>query len=522
MQGNKGFVRYKNERWRSNIDDILKFCRNDSVCLYGAGVYGNFAKEILQKNNIKIKKFIVTSALNNKSYIDDIPVVEESKEELQSEKIIISMHNYFDVENLLKEYGMCEYRVLKVDLRIPVLSENVDAGESNSDVISTFKDGFVRVRITNRCPGKCDFCGLLNWSQELQQLEMDSKWYMEYMKPLYPLLKTVLITGGDAFFAQYSYDYMKMLGEEYKHITIFTESNGLTFTKRFRELACENLFMTHFSLNASNTQTFVKGCWSSAGGDKAYEKCIENIMNYIQLLQMHDCIEFAPNISMVINTQTADDVVDFIKMALKMKASYVVFYFDYQENNMSGNYFENTDLMRKVLLQLMKIESLLKDKFYVQFRLWVPLKELDLAENQMKGVSISQLKQEYKDILDLAENRSIQKEHNKRNLLRKKRGKKELSFQEDYSITLRTEKINNKRVCTMGWEALDLYPDGRLDFCGWHVPTLYFPDYIRDGHVDWSEIVNSEEFKIYRNNMINGDYSGCMSCCPIIREMDNN
>lgn len=519
MFDNNVFVKYKNERWKSNIDDILEFCNGDSVCIYGAGLYGEFVKKNLEKNNIQIKKFIVTSLENNKNHIENIPIVEASQEELQGEKIIISMQSYYDVESLLKRYGIYEYRVLKVDLRIPLVSVGDKNLEDNTAVKSIFKDGLIRIRITNRCPGRCDFCGQLNWTKEIQQLEMNSKWYMNYMKSLYPLVKTVLITGGDAFFAQHSFDYMKMLSEEYKHITIFTESNGLTFSSRFQKLACDNLFMTHFSLNASNTQTFVKGCWSSAGGDKAYEKCMENVLAYIQLLRESDYIEFAPNISMVINTQTADDVVDFVKMALEINASYVIFFFDYQENDMSGRYFKNADLMRKVLKQLMEMELVLKDKFYIQFRLWVPLKELDLVEKEMSSVSIDQLKEKYEDILKLAERRSIEKEHNKRNLLRRNRGKKELSFQEDYSLTLRTENINNKKVCAMGWNALDLYPDGRLDFCGWHIPTLYFPDYVKDEQVDWNAVINSEEFQIYRENMLNGDYSGCMSCCPIIREI---
>ena len=42
---------------------------------------------------------------------------------------------------------------------------------------------------------------------------------------------------------------------------------------------------------------------------------------------------------------------------------------------------------------------------------------------------------------------------------------------------------------------LDFYPNGRLDFCGWHVPTLYFPDYIKNDKVDWNEIINQKNFR---------------------------
>lgn len=513
------FLKYKNELWKSNLDEIIEYCDNDEVCIYGAGMYGNFVKEKLQENGIKIKKFIVTSLSENQPFLDNIPVVEASKKELENQKVIISMHSYYEVEKLLQKYEVYQYIIFKVDVRMPFVEKCKDYFKYNLKSKTTFKDAMIRVRITNKCPGKCDFCGQLDWSEEEQHKEMDPKWYMEYMKPIYPDLKTVLITGGDAFYAMYSYDYMKMLSDEYHHITIFTESNGLTFNKQFQKLAYENLFVTHFSLNASNEETFVRGCWSSVGGDKAYEKCIENVCNYVYMLRQHNRIEFAPNISMVINSQTADDVLNFVKMALEMSASYVVFFFDYKENDMGGEYFSNSYLMRNVLRQLLEIELLLKDKFYIQFRLWVPLKELDLAEASMSKISIDKLEEKYKDILKLAQGRNIEREHNKRNLLRKENGKKELSFEEDYSLTLRTGNIDGKKICESGWNMLDFYPNGRLDFCGWHVPTLYFPDYIKNDKVDWNEIINSENFRIYRANMLSGDYSGCMTCCPIIREL---
>ena len=518
MNKEYSFCRYKNEYWKSNINECIEFCGDDSVSIYGAGLYGKFTKEKLQENGIKVKKFIVTSTPNNDAYIDNIPVVVATKGELVNEKIIVSIHLFKEVEKLLLKYGISNYIVLQVDYRIPILEEK-DVFDENG-IKAKFMDGMVRIRITNKCPGKCDFCGQLNWTKSAQQKEMNPKWYMEYLKPLYPTLKTVLITGGDAFFASSSYEYMKMLSDEYRHITIFTESNGLTFTEKFQKLACENLFSTHFSLNASNSDTYVRGCWSSMGGDRAYQKCIDNVRNYVELLKRVDRINFAPNISMVINSRNADDVVNFIKMALEMDMSYVIFFFDYQENDMNGDFFSNPEVMRPVLKKLLEIELLLKGKFYIQFRLWVPLKELDLAEEEIRNIPICKLEEKYSDIYKLAMGRSVEGEHNKRNLIRKNCGKKELTMDEDFNLTLKTACVNEKRVCAAGWNALDLYPDGRLDFCGWHIPTLYFPNFIKNNRVDWDEIINSKEFAIYRNNMLKGDYSGCMSCCPILRELD--
>lgn len=518
---NKEICSYKNQKWKSNINEIIDFCEGKDVCIYGAGLYGQFTKDKLLERGIKIKNFFVTNMSQNKNFIDNIPVIVATQEKLETEIIIVSVCDYHDIEEMLLKYGIRKYKVLQVEFVIPMMVESC-FDTSDVAIKSAFEDGIVRVRITNKCPGKCDFCGMKNMTEDDRNTEMNPKWYMNYMRPLYPKLKAVLITGGDAFFARESYAYMKMLSDEYKHITIFTESNGLTFTKKFQQLACENLFSTHFSLNASNVHTFVKGCWSSEGGDKAYQKCIDNVGQYIEMLNDNNRIEFAPNVSMVINSTTADDMVNFIKMSLEMKFSYIAFYFDYLENDMSGNYFANPEIMRPVLKQLLEIEMLLKEKFYIQFRLWVPLKELERAEKDLKYVSINDLQEKYKDILTLAKNRSIEAEHNKRNQIRKSFGKRELTFDEDYRLTLHAIYINKKKVCFAGWKELDIYPNGRIDFCGWHCPTLYLPEYIKNDCIDWDEIINSKEFLEYRYRMLKDDYSGCMACCPIIREMEAN
>lgn len=86
MKNMQDALKYKNELWKSNINEIVEYCENDEICIYGAGLYGGFVKEKLQEKNIKIKKFIVTSLLENQPLLDNIPVVEASKQELEDEK----------------------------------------------------------------------------------------------------------------------------------------------------------------------------------------------------------------------------------------------------------------------------------------------------------------------------------------------------------------------------------------------------------------------------------------------------
>lgn len=518
MNCENGIIKYCDELWKCNIDKVIDYCKGHQVYIYGAGLFGKFVKWALSDKGINVEKFIVTELKDNEQEIDGIPVAVASNENLKDKKIIIAVADNKKIIDYLHEQRISDFIAFKVEARFPVVKEDKECLRSEHN-LSTMQDGMIRIRITNRCPGKCDFCGILNWAEEDRNLDMDPRWYMEYMKPLYKKIKTILVTGGDAFYAKKSYDFMKMISDEYKHITIFTESNGLTFSDKFQQLACDNLMITHFSLNASNAETYAKSCWTACGGEIAYEKCVENVRNYIELLKRKNRVEFAPDISMVINSRNAEDVVEFIRMALRMETSHVTFFFDYQENDMSGEYFADPDLMRRVLLQLLEIEALLKDKFYIQFRLWVPTKELAIAEEIFQKESMSEIYAKYSELYEMAKCRSVEEEHGRRNSMRREHGKRELTLDEDYSLTVRTKQVGGRTVCAAPYEVMDFYPNGRLDFCGWHAPTLYFPKYIKDNGIDWDDIINSCAFRMYRENMFNGDFSGCMKCCPVINEV---
>jgi MoaA/NifB/PqqE/SkfB family radical SAM enzyme len=230
-------------------------------------------------------------------------------------------------------YGIKEGRYRKIRV---MGSEIVP---DNPSCAGRMEDGLLRIRITNACNGKCRYCGQLAWSKEEQSKSMDPKWYYEYCKPLYEKIKLLLITGGDAYVARESYNYMKFMSDNYPQITIMTESNGIAFNERFRELASDNLFKVHFSLNASNSAIYQKGCWEGPAGEAAYNKAIENLTEYLALLKSKNMECFAPDASMVINRDTANDVVGFAKLALELKISHVIFYFDYTESNMYSDYF---------------------------------------------------------------------------------------------------------------------------------------------------------------------------------------
>ncbi len=386
---------------------------------------------------------------------------------------------------------------------------------------SEFADGgFLRIRITNSCNGKCRYCGARKGYSGDFNISMAADWLYTACKPLYDSLRILLITGGDAFFAKESYRYMNFISQNFPQLTIMAETNGIAFNEKFQNLACENLFHLHISLNASNADIYAKSCWDEDDGDtarKMYALILRNIKSYLAKLQAEDKICFAPDYSMVINKDNFFDVEDFVILALKLNAPFVMFFFDYTENDMNSEYFSSPETSRPALKVLMELERVLADKFFIYFRLWIPNKEAEIIQQEVEAIPITELNKKYAKILQWAKGRSIVAEHNKRNEIRRANGKRELSLIEDLTPTIHLKPNTDKKICFAPWNELDLYPDGRIDFCSWIEPTLNIKDFMdaEKNLVTWDAILNSFEYASTRYRILNDDFRGCLSCCPM-------
>lgn len=385
----------------------------------------------------------------------------------------------------------------------------------NPDLTTDMKDGLLRVRVTNACNSKCRYCGVRLFFGSEKNHEMDKKWLYELCTPLYDKVKIILLTGGDPYILRDSYEYMTFLSKNYKATTIMTESNGIAFDKKYQELAASNLFKTHFSLNASNREVFQKGCWEGKGGEHVFDKMIKHVCEYVELLQNRGLESFTPSFSMVINKDNYYDIEEFTKMALMLKVQSLTFYFDYTENDMFGDYFGNPETSRFALRKLMEIERVLAGKVMVYFRLWLPGKETQKLQSEVELIPQQNLENKYTELLKLASNRSMKEEFEKRNYIRAKQGKRQFTFDEDFAPTIRMERKNGQDFCFAPWKEVDLYPDGRVDFCGWYKPTSNFNCYIKNGVVDWNNVINSFEFMRERKKILRKNYDKCQSCCPM-------
>lgn len=383
--------------------------------------------------------------------------------------------------------------------------------------------GLLRIRITNACNAKCRYCGVRCTFGEEANHAMIPAWYYDLCRPIYDNIGVILITGGDAFFAKESFNYMKFMSENYPQITLLTESNGIAFNEKFQELAAQNLFKTHFSINASNAEVFAKSCWDTDDGDAArriFPIMLKNIRNYVEKLRAMGKICFAPDLSMVINKDNTDDILNFVELSLELHAGFIVFFFDYTENDMSAEHFTNPEITRPAMKTLMELERVLAEKVLVYFRLWVPTGEAEALQQEVEAIPIAELNAKYEKILRKAEGRSILGEFKQRNEFRRAAGKMELALVDDFSPSLHLKCIDGKDYCFAPWNEIDLYPDGRLDFCGWFEPTLNIKNFIQcdsDGceFVDWEKILNSFEYASARYRILRDDFRGCQVCCPM-------
>ena len=369
--------------------------------------------------------------------------------------------------------------------------------------------GLLRIRITNACNAKCRYCGVRCTFGDEATHAMIPAWYYELCRPIYKNIGIVLITGGDAFFAKESFNYMKFMSDNYPQITLMTES--------------KNLFKTHFSINASTAEVFAASCWDSDDGDSArkiFPIMLRNIKHYVEKLQAADKICFAPDLSMVINKENAADILNFVELALDLHAGFIVFYFDYTENDMNAEYFTNPDVARPAMKTLMELERVLAEKVLIYFRLWLPTAEAAALQQEVEAIPIDELNAKYEKILRKADGRSIIAEFNRRNELRRAAGKHELAIVDDISPSLHLKRVDDREICFAPWNEIDLYPDGRLDFCGWFEPTLNIKDFIEhdangNEFVDWEKILNSFEYASARYRILHNDFRGCQVCCPM-------
>jgi len=281
-------------------------------------------------------------------------------------------------------------------------------------------------------------------------------------------------------------------------------TNGIAFNQEWAEFAADNLMRVRISLNAASPETYHNGVWRDHSN--VFERVDANIKRYVSILKLRGLECFSPGISMVVTEQTACDVYDFVKYALVNDLSACTFHFD-----ASGR--DNTTRTKNAaILELMKLERVLAGKFFLLFRMYIHTSVQEVMQQLVEKIPLEALNEEYSDILTLATHRSMQNEFLDRQKIRRTKGKRELTFDEDWTPFFRYTECTGKKTCGSAFSNLEIYPDGRYDICCFINPRFKL-DFEKE--VDWKGEYNRIELEAYRKNMLSGQYDYCLPSCPV-------
>jgi glycosyltransferase involved in cell wall biosynthesis/organic radical activating enzyme len=425
-------------------------------------------------------------------------------------KIFLTLQLLNKFVNIFLEKIYCKINWMRDEIKFKIVAM------FDRRLTGSLKDCCVHIHTTTGCNCRCKFCGYIKNLQYHPRIDIDFKILYEYLLPIYKKSKTVMLTGGECLIVDGLYEYCQFLSEKYPHVTIYLESNGIAFDEKWQKLAADNLFLIHFSVNGSNEEAFMKGCWSEGGG--AYKKSQENILTYMRILRERNLEVFAPIVTMVINNESAYDVVDFLRYSLREGFRKCGFMFDYHETDMDNGLFNSPEIMHPVYRELLKLERLLAGKYEISFRLFRPLQgvsELEQMEEEVKSININELKEEYADIWELAKNRDIKQEIMMRQTIRKAHDKKLWTNREETENTcFHYKRISGRYICNNPFNALNIRTDGTFDVCTKIMQRFRFGNRKKEARLAIQSFINSPVMKKWRFDVLHGDWSYCQKSCP--------
>jgi hypothetical protein len=225
---------------------------------------------------------------------------------------------------------------------------------------------------------------------------------------------------------------------------------------------------------------------------------------------------------MVVNGDTACDVYDFAKRCLKLRGRSFFYHLDSTETNiwtLRRNLAVVSDAMRKALITVNEIKRVLKGKIEISADLYTPKMGLSGILQKINTAPIEALRKKYEELIELAKDRDILKEHDGRNRIRKLKNKREQPLE---PFVLRKMQVGGKSVCAAPWKALTINTCRDVGTCCWVInwKALKLPRRM-SGWEDWEKFLNTEQLVEARKSVYNGDYNFCLETCPLNKRTDD-
>lgn len=393
------------------------------------------------------------------------------------------------------------------------------SGISALPEIINYKNLTVHMLLNSTCNAKCRFCVVRKMKAE----EISEDVLFNMAKPLYPKTNVLIPTWGEYTISKSGYKYLNWISQNYPHINLFTETNGIAFDEKWQNFSMNNLVYTACSLNAINAKRYQETVWEGEGGEVVYDKIINNLRNYQNLLKSNNLEVFGTRLSMVLTPDNYCDIEKFVRLSLELNSPFVTFFFDYTNYDIvnSTNQYKINDALKT----LIEIEELLKGKYFIFYKLYTPFSKADIekVKQNMEHLTPSQLQEKYSAIWELGKDRDYKAEFAKRAAIRKQHNKAFMSHLQECTVTGSQYILNNKHTnfCTAAWDHIFIYPNGDIGVCPWErwhnvfkYQRLNIRHFVKNNKINWNEVFNGVYYRLVRKNIKSNCYAGCMKNCP--------
>lgn len=373
----------------------------------------------------------------------------------------------------------------------------------------------------NDCNCRCKFCyaGIAKNKSEVRV--MPENWLYGDFKELYPKTSHIVPTDAEITFKKEGYEYLKFIHENYPHINIAIETNGIAFDDKWAYLASDNLMNIKFSVNAISEEYFKKTVWDKSG---VFSKVQKNIEYYLDVLQEKGLFAFKPSVSIVLNATNYETVETFITYWVNKGIQHIVCYFDAIENEVYySTKSKDKSAVNEVVMKLFEFERIFKDKVTLGWKLYVPINNIEYFEKLVYDKNIEDIKIKYPKLVKLIKDfKTLDELFIEKTKLRKERGKKEYTYYEELTTVTSHQKLENGySICSNPWNHLRLKPNGDFAVCSWMGYPENLNKYIENGNINWIKVFNSEFYRELRQNFVRHNYSwkscgggSCMLNCP--------
>ncbi len=369
----------------------------------------------------------------------------------------------------------------------------------------------------NDCNCKCKFCAAALATGHHDRQVIPEKWLYEDFLPLYHKTTHLVPTYGEITICKEGYNFLTYIHKNFPYINVSIETNGISFDEKWMNLAADNLMRTNFSINAVNDEYYRKTVWDQSG---IFPRIIKNLDAYLKCLKNKKLFAFKPSVSIVIDDTNYLTCVDFIKQHIQRELQVLVIFCN---NKYIG--CENQVWMEDFFKTLLELERLLKDKVFLNYRLFVPIDNLADLEFQVAKENEQTLREKYADILECVEKLPTLNElYQERTKIRNQFGKKDYSYYEEVTgTTYHQKRYRGNMICANPWTHLKVNPNGDTAPCSWY-PTIKdqnLYNYMKKGKIDWESFFDNFYRRYQRYKFQKGCYVNCMHNCPGMQKISD-